>query len=410
MEAAEVTRMKQSDCRNLRIWLTPAILPLILFYGLIGWSAEPATNMAWLTVRAGELLKGCRVAAGNGIHLYTPDGKGNYRALWTRDFAYMVESAGDLIPPPDIEACLRYLINGVREDGATPDRVRPDGVSVYTAGPEDHPMGEPNIDNAQFLVIAADEYLTKLPPGKARDLFRQWTPKLDRAMHWIPRSKNGLVWNDPALPHSPYGFTDTVAKTGELLFESLLYWTAAQRLAKWHDALGNTSQARAYRTEARHIQKAVRTLWDRQTGAFLAATQDCRQIDIWGNAYAIWIDFPLGSRRRKVLSFLERNRQRFVWRGQVRHLIKGEYWHRMFAAVERERYQNGAFWATASGWMMFAVAQHDRDAAQSMWSELIQDFRAGDICECINEGSRQLPSYVVSACNPLAAARRLKFE
>ena len=109
-------------------------------------------------------------------------------------------------------------------------------------------------------------------------------------------------------------------------------------------------------------------------------------------------------------NFLEQNRQRFVWRGQVRHLVKGEYWQRMFAAVGSERYQNGAYWATASGWMMFAVAQRDRDAARSMWSDLVQDFRSGDICECVNEGYRQLPSYVVSACNPLAAARRLKFE
>lgn len=55
---------------------------------------------------------------------------------------------------------------------------------------------------------------------------------LRRALEWSPRSPRGLVWNDPARPHSPYGFTDTVGKTGELFFESLLYWTACRRFAR----------------------------------------------------------------------------------------------------------------------------------------------------------------------------------
>jgi hypothetical protein len=59
--------------------------------------------------------------------------------------------------------------------------------------------------------------------------------------------------------------------------------------------------------------------------------------------------------------------------------------------------------------MIFALAQTDRRLAQNIWHDLIGDFRAAGICECVNEGYRQLPSYVVSAANPLAAARRLAF-
>jgi hypothetical protein len=62
--------------------------------------ADPsiAPKLAWLEEKTRELLRGSRVAASDGTVLYTPDGKGNYRALWTRDFAYMVEGAGDLLP------------------------------------------------------------------------------------------------------------------------------------------------------------------------------------------------------------------------------------------------------------------------------------------------------------------------
>jgi hypothetical protein len=169
----------------------------------------------------------------------------------------MVENARDLLAPEQVEACLRYLFQGIRGDGATPDRVRPDGVPVYAAGPESNPVGEPNIDNAQFLVIAVDAHLKRLPPQRARELFRQWALPLDKAMAYIPRSASGLVWNDPQKPHSPYGFTDTVGKTGELLFESLLYWTASQRLAHWHRRVGDRQRAKENQRHARLIEKNI---------------------------------------------------------------------------------------------------------------------------------------------------------
>lgn len=375
--------------------------------------ADPATaqlpDTEWLTTKARELLSGSRVPAYDGTWLYTPDGKGNYRALWTRDFAYMVENAGDLMPRAEVEACLRYLIKGIRADGAVPDRVQPDGLAVYVGGPAERPLGEPNLDNPPFLVIAVDEYLKQQPRKHAAALFREWSAALDRAMEWVPRAASGLVYNDPVKPHSPYGFTDTIGKTGELFFESLLYWTASQRMADWHRRAGNPARSKEFRRRAKLIEQNLGTLWDEEAGAFLAATQDCRQLDIWGNAYVIWLEIPLGPRRKRIRNFLHNHYERYVWRGQVRHLLKNEHWQRLLAPVQPERYQNGAYWATASGWVVWALAQQDPKLARRMWNDLVADFRANDICECVNEGYRQLPSYVVSATNPLAAARRLKY-
>ena len=50
-----------------------------------------------LTKLSAELLRGCEKTAPDGTVLFTPDGVGNYDALWVRDFAYMTEYVGDLM-------------------------------------------------------------------------------------------------------------------------------------------------------------------------------------------------------------------------------------------------------------------------------------------------------------------------
>lgn len=367
----------------------------------------PYEHISWLAQTAQKLLQGCQTKAHDGTILYTPDGKGNYAALWTRDFAYMVENAGDLMPPEHMEGCIRYLIRGQRKDGAVPDRVRPDGVPVYVAGPESNPLGEPNLDNPPFLVIAVDAYLQRVPASRRASLFGEWAQALDLGMDWVPLSPNGLVYNNPDKPHSPYGFTDCIGKTGELLMESLLYWQACRTLERWHRQAGRGQRAAEYSRRAGRVEQNIGRLWDDKTGAFLAATVDCRQVDIWGNAYALAIGFPLGERRAKVQQTLAKRHEDYLWKGQMRHLFKGEYWQRLLLQIPPDRYQNGAYWATATGWVLKAIHPVSPQLAERIFAELIEDFKANGVYECVHPEHRQLDSYVVSACNPLGAARSL---
>jgi hypothetical protein len=365
-------------------------------------------DLAYLTEITRLLLEGCRLTAHDRTILYTPDTSGNYKAHWTRDWAYMVEYAGDLLPSEHVEACINYVLRGQRADGAIPDRVRADGVPVYVAGAEDNPLGEPNLDNGPFLVIAVDEHLARTPQSRREALLESWLPPLDRGMAYVPRSARGLVVNDPERIHSPYGFTDTVGKSGELFMESLLLWTACRRLARWHEAVGHDASAADYRHQATLIEEHVPVLWDESRGAFLAATLDCRQVDIWANAYAVYIDFPLGPRGQDIRHFLVERYERYVWHGQVRHLLAGEYWQRLLMPVERDTYQNGAYWATASGWVLWALAQDDAALARQMLVDLIEDFKQAGVCECIGPSRRKLAGYVDSAVNVRAAAMRLR--
>lgn len=367
----------------------------------------PHENITWLTQTAHRLLKGCQTKAHDGTVLYTPDGKAHYAALWTRDFAYMVEHTADLLPQEHIEASIRYLLRGQRQDGAMPDRVRSDGVPVYVAGPENSPLGEANLDNPLFMAIAVDAYLQRIPLSHCQKLFREWSRALDIGMDWVPLSVHGLVFNNPDKPHSPYGFTDCIGKTGELLMESLLYWTACRRLERWHRQVGRIQRAAEYSRRAREIEANLVRLWDDKAGAFLAATVDCKQIDIWGNAYALSVGFPLGERKAQLQHLLVERYDDYMWKGQVRHLFKGEYWQRLLTPIAPDRYQNGAYWATASGWVVQAIHPINSQLAERTFNELIEDFKTHGVYECIHPEYRQLESYVVSACNPLGSARVL---
>ena len=91
---------------------------------------------------------------------------------------------------------------------------------------------------------------------------------------------------------------------------------------------------------------------------------------------------------------------------QVRHLLADETWEETLMPVAPGTYQNGAYWATASGWVWDALRQIDESLAGRMLDDLLCDFKQGGICECVAAGERKLAHYVVSAVNPLGALVR----
>ena len=352
------------------------------------------------------LLEGCVVRADDGTRLYTPDGRGNYRALWTRDFAYMLHGAIDLMPLEDVRACIECLIAGAREDGWIPDRVEPDGTPRYTAGDEFFPA-LPNLDTGPYLALAADEYLSRLEPKAALRQFAAWENALCRGLACLPVAENGLIENGTEPPHSPYGFTDCVAKTGLLAMESLLLWAALRVVARWKQAAGEDASAAL--AACRRIEAAfAETLTDPETGLLFSATGACRQRDLWASCYAVYLGFPLErGQDRRISRWLAAHDSEVVEAGQLRHLPAGEYWENLFVPVNPGEYQNGAFWATPIEWLCAALAVCDPPLAKRTLDDLLDYFDDHGVFECVNGDLRRLDTYVASATNALAAQRLL---
>jgi hypothetical protein len=374
-------------------------LPGMAILGIVGEDSMEM-DLPWLEAATRRELAGCRVLAHDGTVLFTPDGVGSYGALWTRDFAYMVENAGDLLEPGEVRAAILYLLRGQRADGCIPDRVQADGRPVYSAGAADAPLGEPPTDNGQFMVKLVYDYVCL--SGDLEFASAQ-LEALRRGLEYIPRSVRGLVTIAPGERRSPYGFTDTVAKTGDLLFSSLLDWEACRKMAALCERCGTDGSTYADRAE--RIVGALEILWDEGAGAYRAASGDCRQVDVWGNAYAVYLGLVRGPRRERILSTLRERYADYVYRGQVRHLMRGEYWEKLLIPIALETYQNGAYWATASGWVIVALAEIDSPLAHQMAQDLLADLQEEGFYECINIGYRKLEHYVASAVNPLGGLR-----
>lgn len=353
-----------------------------------------------------SLVQGCRASAHDHTCLYTPDGVANYDALWVRDFSYMVEYAGFTIPVEDIIACIRYIILYRREDGWMPDRVTKDGMGVYAAGATGFPIGEANLDNTPFLIFTVSSLSEYISGDEFAPLFREWEEYLEKGLFLIPRSENGLVYNSPENPHSPYGFTDTVCKTGELFMESLLFWRACRIMhslcSKYHP-----QNAAQYLSAARAVEQSLARLRDNSSGTYYAASLACRQTDIWGMAYMLYIGFPVSSKDREtILEFLADNYENYMYKGQVRHLLKGEYWEKLLIDIEPQTYHTGAYWATASGWIFWCLAQKDMHLAARAVSDVVTCFKEEGSFECVNVDYYKLPSMVVSATNVYGALIR----
>ena len=400
-EAGTDVRLAPSPGMNQFVASTPTQESKVVFrLNALNLHQALRKSTDWLETQAGMLEVGSRVPATDGTTMYTPDGVGGYPTFYVRDFAYMVEGHPQGIPEADIRAGFEYLIGGQRTDGAMPDRVTADGSPQYlVAG------SEPPTDNSQFMVKVAYEYWQL---NGDLSLFSDHADGLVRAMNFVPRSpNNSLVYIDPANPHSPYGFTDRIVKTGDELFSSLLYYESAGNLAQMFAAIGDDSAAEHWRTVADQVKSDVQTLYDPQSGMFLAASIDNRQIDIWGSAYAAYLGVATDSQQLRIAHYLKDNYHGLVLHGQVRHTAPGTFWQR--TPTPAGYFQNGPYWATPSGWVAMTIAKIDRPLAQQMLVDLTKDFMANGINEYFNDNPQLVGvrKYVASATNPIPTMKEL---
>jgi hypothetical protein len=190
-----------------------------------------------------------------------------------------------------------------------------------------------------------------------------------------------------------------------VLFCSLLLIQADRQLADLLDVVGRGQEATTLRAEAERLVPAVRqTFWDDGAGLFRAATVRCREHDLWGSAFAVYLGVASDEQAGRVARYFKEHHGEIVQRGQLRHLPKGEYWE---SAGPRDEYQNGGYWATPVGWYVYALDRVDPKLADQTMVELVRDFQARGVTEWVRGERTAVKNYVASATLPLAGVRRM---
>ena len=259
------------------------------------------------------------------------------------------------------------------------DRVQTNGEAVYSPGYNwvDHAD-----DNVPFGALLVSTYV-----GLTGNFsyFCAVEPTILLGFNFINRSAAGLVYNSPVAPNCTYGFTDTIAKTGQELFTTLLYYQASLAMANLSVVTG-CGNASDYAARAALIAENINQLWDESSNMFYAADIDNKFDDVWGSLFAVHLGLvPEQWVAQAIVDHVAANRSNIFQSGQVRHLIYPQLWERCIETCPTPgTYQNGGFWATPLAWVLPVLAKYGyEDLAVELFNAAVFNFRLIGIMECL---------------------------
>lgn len=414
-------------------------------------------DLRFLEALHAAVLDASRVPAGasagnigpntSGGTLIRPGGRNAYPAFWIRDYAMSLAAGGItadeqrhhllLTAGHQMDNEVTLPSGSVLPPGSIPDHISFGGVPIFFPGnlqDYDTQGGEkwglrPCIDDHFYFVHMADQYVRLTGDSEVLDTAVNGKTLLDRleAAYALPESRpdTGIVFTTDATRGVNFGFMDTTIHTGDLLFASLLKYRAALQLAGLMERSGHADRVAHYRDAAARLKGAIPSVFSTDSGWLRASTGKSAQCDVWGTAFALYLNVLDGETRdraRQALATALRDGT-IAWEGGIRHVPADRdarpdsAWEVSYAA--HNTYQNGAYWNTPVGWVVYAVAPLDRDLARQLVQAYLAQIRADDFRQGPDHGApwecrhpdgnhQQNPVYLTSVAIPLAVFREVE--
>ena len=368
-------------------------------------AADLDAAIGWLEAKGGEIVRKAERKMDDGRTVYAPQAGDWYKAAWLRDYA--MTQAGGLIPKEHQNGVAELYLSAVTPEGDGFDCIKFDGSVMQRPG-YNRISGKPVMDG--YTYVTAVIYETWKQTGDAQWLKPEVLDTLAKMLDRMPH-RNGLPWINPEEPHerAPWGFNDSVQMTGNLFFMSLLEIRARRELATLLTAAGRPdAEIAAQRQRATELVLLVnRTFWDDAFGLYRAATVRCRQHDVWGSAYAVWLGVAPDDRADRIARYFRDHYEGIVQRGQIRHMPAGEYWDKT-CWDKKDHYQNGHFWGTPTGWFCWTLERVAPSLVDKTVADLIADYKARGPNERVFGETTSCPEYLTSVATPLQGLKRLQ--
>jgi hypothetical protein len=189
----------------------------------------------------------------------------------------------------------------------------------------------------------------------------------------------GLCFSEDDRYTVDFGFHDSIHKSGYLLSSSILRWMASKTMAYLCRKMNNTQDEQDYSLLSGSLRKMiVSTFYDVNTGWMWSATGICHQHDVWGTAISVYLGILQGRKKVKTAqTLLDAYRQgNTIYNGYVRQIPLNENYSSLSAwkggHASGYVYQNGGWWATATGIYAKAVSVIDDDSCLSILNEFIK--------------------------------------
>ncbi len=385
----------------------------------------------------------------SGGTLIRPGGRDCYPAFWIRDFAMSLESG--LITIEEQKHALLYTAQKQQEGemltqsgsivphGSIADHISFDGIAIFFPGTIDDYRAQggifgktPCYDDHYYFVHMVWYYIqaTKDVDILNREIKeRKLIDRLDLAFAVPPACEDShLVCCNNENRGVSFGFCDSIVQTGKLLFCSILKYRAARQMAELYNHLDNYAASKKYAETASCLKKNIAATFHPEQGLLRASTGTSSQPDAWGSAFAVYVDAVEEKAAHAIGKMLAAaySSGTLSFRGNIRHVLttddfsKDTAWELTVNQKQfvKNRYQNGAYWNTPTGWVCYAIAKVNEPLAAQLAGEYIEELREGDFrkgaefdspWECIHPDGdyKQNPVYLTSVSCPLAAFRKL---
>jgi hypothetical protein len=147
----------------------------------------------------------------------------------------------------------------------------------------------------------------------------------------------------------------------------------------------------------------------------MASTGKGGQPDVWSTALAVFYGILEGDKLKQACTSLRDAYKNGTLseNGNIRHILTTDDFSDKSAWEKSEAgkgtYQNGGYWGTPTGWVCFAIAKVDLNAARQLAKDYINDLRSGDFrkgpefgapWECYNLNSAQNAVYLTTVSCP----------